>query len=746
MVDTSLQCVKTLATDVGGRRWRVEWPHSLLGRKKMDRDTVYIKTPEGEEAVRQRTRLVQRNLRNILIMVDGRASVADLAKRFGNENATQAALTELLDSRLIVETFPAGAASHSQPPEPVADEVPLMTSEIPPQPGSPIVPPTEPQAPVIEEIVLSAPEYESIPPPLAKPAKAPDAKAEGPGWLDRIKALLPKGKPSAKQARNDEYAVAPTAFEADLKPLRGGSRLALSWPLLILGGLVGLLVILALAAALFPFGRYLPGIEQKLSAALKDPVRIGEIGFAFLPSPHIALGNISVGKGGHMTVGKARVMPEFLSLTGQTTVVRDVVLERVQVKAEALGRLAGAGGAPGLDIRVLRLNDLSLTVAGHTFGGFGGEVEMSGAPGKIQLKNSDGTLRLELQPGKEGYRLVATAYAWVLPTKPALKFDFLEAQGELKPGGLELGKLEGRTLDGIVAGSLLLEWARDTRLKWDADMKRLSLTKVLSALESEFGGGGEVSGRLLLEGQAESFARLSNALKAQATFEVRRGSIGGFDLGEAARNTSRTPTRGGVTRFEQLSGSLRTDAQGARLGDLRLTSGLFKASGAMNITPEKQLSGNVEIELKSSATTIRVPLIVGGTAKEPLLTPARGAASVRPSEAKRAPRRPFAFPLPPLLDDGGNGVGDVVDVARVQRGEADASGADGVDAELGFQPFDLLGREPGVGEHATLIRHEGEVLRHAARLELLHQPGAHGADAVAHAGEFLFPLLAQPWA
>jgi len=590
----------------------------------MDRDTVYIKTPEGEEAVRQRTRLVQRNLRNILIMVDGRASVADLAKRFGNENATQAALTELLDSRLIVETFPAGAASHSQPPEPVADEVPLMTSEIPPQPGSPIVPPTEPQAPVIEEIVLSAPEYESIPPPLAKPAKAPDAKAEGPGWLDRIKALLPKGKPSAKQARNDEYAVAPTAFEADLKPLRGGSRLALSWPLLILGGLVGLLVILALAAALFPFGRYLPGIEQKLSAALKDPVRIGEIGFAFLPSPHIALGNISVGKGGHMTVGKARVMPEFLSLTGQTTVVRDVVLERVQVKAEALGRLAGAGGAPGLDIRVLRLNDLSLTVAGHTFGGFGGEVEMSGAPGKIQLKNSDGTLRLELQPGKEGYRLVATAYAWVLPTKPALKFDFLEAQGELKPGGLELGKLEGRTLDGIVAGSLLLEWARDTRLKWDADMKRLSLTKVLSALESEFGGGGEVSGRLLLEGQAESFARLSNALKAQATFEVRRGSIGGFDLGEAARNTSRTPTRGGVTRFEQLSGSLRTDAQGARLGDLRLTSGLFKASGAMNITPEKQLSGNVEIELKSSATTIRVPLIVGGTAKEPLLTPARG--------------------------------------------------------------------------------------------------------------------------
>lgn len=595
----------------------------------MDRDTVYIKTPEGEEAVRQRTRLVQRNLRNILIMVDGRASVADLAKRFGDENATQAALNELLGSGLIAEMARSAIASHTPLPEPVADEVPVLTSEIPPQSGSPIAPPTEPPGPVIEEIVLSAPEYESIPPPLAtparKPAKAPEVKAEGPGWRDRIKALLPPGKSSSKKAQRADYSEAPTSFEVDLKPIRGGSRLVLSWPLLVLGGLVGLLVILALAAALFPFGRYLPGIEQKLTTALKDPVRIGEIGFAFLPSPHIALGNISVGKEGHMTIGKARVTPEFLSLAGQTTVVSDLVLERVQVKAEALGRLAGAGGAPGLDIRALRLNDLSLTVAGHTLGGFGGEVEMAaGAPGKIQLKNSDGTLRLELQPGKDGYRIVAAANAWVLPTKPALKFDFLDAQGELKPGRLELGRLEGKTLDGLVAGSLSLDWASDRRLKWDVDMKRLSLTKVLSTLESEFGGGGELNGKLLLEGQAESFAQLSNALKTQATFEVRRGSIGGFDLGEAARNTSRTPTRGGVTKFEQLSGSLRSDAQGARLGDLRLASGLFKASGAMNITPGKQLSGNIEVELKSSATTIRVPLIVGGTAKEPLLTPARG--------------------------------------------------------------------------------------------------------------------------
>ena len=58
----------------------------------MDKSTVFVKTQEGEEAMRQRTRLVQRNLRNILIMVDGQADVGDLAKRYGDEATTQAAL------------------------------------------------------------------------------------------------------------------------------------------------------------------------------------------------------------------------------------------------------------------------------------------------------------------------------------------------------------------------------------------------------------------------------------------------------------------------------------------------------------------------------------------------------------------------------------------------------------------------------------------------------------------------------
>ena len=80
----------------------------------MDKKTVFVKTKEGDEAMRQRTRLVQRNLRNILIMVDGHASVADLCRRFGDENAAQAALAELLAGGFIAE--PANQLDFTAPP------------------------------------------------------------------------------------------------------------------------------------------------------------------------------------------------------------------------------------------------------------------------------------------------------------------------------------------------------------------------------------------------------------------------------------------------------------------------------------------------------------------------------------------------------------------------------------------------------------------------------------------------------
>ena len=67
----------------------------------IDVNLVFAKTAAGEEAMLQRTRVVQRNVRMVLILVDGNATVAELCDKTGNAQLTQSALLELENDGFI---------------------------------------------------------------------------------------------------------------------------------------------------------------------------------------------------------------------------------------------------------------------------------------------------------------------------------------------------------------------------------------------------------------------------------------------------------------------------------------------------------------------------------------------------------------------------------------------------------------------------------------------------------------------
>ena len=73
------------------------------------------------------------------------------------------------------------------------------------------------------------------------------------------------------------------------------------------------------------------------------------------------------------------------------------------------------------------------------------------------------------------------------------------------------------------------------------------------------------------------------------------------------------------------------------------------------------------------------------------------------------------------VEHGGDRVGDVVEVAAVERCHADASGVDRIDRILIAQPANLLGGEPRIREHAALLDHEVEVGARYPCLEFLDQ-------------------------
>ena len=601
----------------------------------MDKNTVFVKTEEGEEAVRQRTRLVQRNLRNILIMVDGNATVANLVRRFGDETTTQHALAELLAGGFIEESasqldfttpLPADAT------EGRGEELPTLTTAIePPAARDPI--PEPPPPPVIEEIFLHTSEYESLPPPVqsaSRPKQEPLPVAAGPGWAERIKALFAgmAAKPAARTKKPREEDYAEPIGGVDPEPVGGSMNLKASWPVLAVCAVVGVAVLPVLTLALYPYGRHLTDIERNTSAMLQDTVKIGDIDFSFLPRPHIALRNITVGKDAHLSIATVRAVPDFFSLLGGKKVFHDLVLDKAVMKASGLGRLALAGAGPGsatLEIRHITLNDLSLAVGDAFLGGIVGEVKMSatGSPEMILLRNAESTLKLEMQPQEGGYRITASGSGWKAPFKPNLTFQTIDAQGQLQASRLVLNKIDGKAYEGLVEGKASLDWAGSAALTGSLELKRVNATRLLAALGSDLSAEGDLSASLKFDAKADNLGKLAEALRVDGSFEMKRGAAKGFDLGEAVRSTGRAATRGGETKFEQLTGMVQCGPQECRLGNLRLASGLLTAGGSLGIAGGGKLSGAMNVELKSSATTLRVPLAIGGTTKDPLLTPSR---------------------------------------------------------------------------------------------------------------------------
>ena len=63
------------------------------------------------------------------------------------------------------------------------------------------------------------------------------------------------------------------------------------------------------------------------------------------------------------------------------------------------------------------------------------------------------------------------------------------------------------------------------------------------------------------------------------------------------------------------------DASGQKLRKLNVASGALKATGDVDVSPRKELSGKIYADVGGSIAVATVPLNVSGTLKDPVLTP-----------------------------------------------------------------------------------------------------------------------------
>lgn len=593
----------------------------------MNENAVYVKTEAGEEAVTKRT-IVQRNLRSILIMVDGRTPVGSLAQQFGDPLIVEGLIGEL-EHRGLVRRLDAVAGAEvedraelssmlvdiedlvSQPITPVADDIRRAHEKS-----------STPESPVLEEFAMALPELTA---PAAAGAAAPAALP-----TDDVRSAIRRAMMSASAAE-PAHAGGPEGPLRRLFNLFAG-RVGSSerrgppgslWRRLFIGLVVFLLLLVA-TFFLYPYNRHLPHIEELATELLGHPVHISSVSPSLLPEPSIALEGVTVGARKQLQIGAVKLLPRVSTLLSERTVLREIRIENAGLDVSFLPDLSRRQdinwASRWVKVERVRVVESSLTLLDGAIGKLAGDLALddNGVLTRLSLNTPNGGLKLQGVNESGVWKVSMTALGWETPGHPSLLFDVFEAQGTLSSRRLQLDKVDVKLYDGYATGTVGLDFGDAPHFEGQVMTSRLGLAGLLKVLAPTLRLTGDLSMSLALSAQGGDFETLRRNLRGNGTLGVQRGQIERVDLVQAVRIPRPGGVRGGSTRFDRLEGEATVDGSGLSLARVVMESGLVGAQGALRLA-EGRFDGRLDVTLQGSATTVRAPVAVEGPYADPVV-------------------------------------------------------------------------------------------------------------------------------
>ncbi|MBU1237369.1 MAG: hypothetical protein KJ634_01700 [Gammaproteobacteria bacterium] len=599
----------------------------------MNDELIFVKTLAGEDAVRDRTRLVQRNLRMVLILVDGLTNVSALKQKAGDPAMIETALAELERIGLIESTETRGSRKANS----IAEALSIAPKEIAPEE-------TEIELPSDVETVIPDIDFPTVDTVFEELEVPPVpsgiwADTPNPTLLPQSKFLESHAAPRSglfsrlrqrwqqmREERTYERAYGqPTKADADFPspPIRLPRRKLKLKPVL-LTILVGILAFGALRVILYPYDEYRPTVETQLSRILSDEVKVERITFSPFPFPAFKLHQVTIGSAADATVDEVALVPDWLALIGGK-LFRIATVSNLRLREGAFGKLdkwflrenMGDVELDRIEIRNLSVDLGWVELSGLSGGltpGAAGVATFSGEAGK-------GGLHVEVVPGDTGIRISAHAGEWLVPVVPPFKVSALDISGTLFPGRLVLDKLDARMLEGSIVGAGTVVWKSAPKTTLDLTLKHVAAASLLTAMEAPTVVAGYLSGQVRYTTDAPSSSWLNGNASAEGSFIVDHGTLNRIDLVGALKPGVQGGGlyRGGETGFEELSGKFSWDAKTVRVSGVRLSSGLMAASGQATVTRETGIvSGSTAVEMRG-ASAPQAWLSIGGKASDPEL-------------------------------------------------------------------------------------------------------------------------------
>src|SRR5882724_271163 len=431
-----------------------------------------------------------------------------------------------------------------------------------------------------------------------------------------------KAAKTRKAARAKERAGEET-WRGDDEAVRGPGEASLSarelWAKRKPGSLARqfaamLLVILIVAVAALPFVPFEPGpYEQSAQAWLGEQVRIGTVNLTLLPVPQLKLEKVVIGKEHPMRVAVIKATPVVTSLLEDRISLKDLALEGATFPREFLPALLQDKGRRGsfgikritakglkLDIPELKLPVLEVDAS----------LSSDGALNSVALYNAERKLSVKLEPkgGRAGIEISANDFP--LPVGADLALSEFLAKGTVTRGELALSEVEVRGYGGRLVGNMRLRWSSGWSMEGEFAVHQMEAGKIAAPLLA----GGTLDGKGVYSMKGLLPERMILNRQLEGNFTIQKGSITNVDMTRLLQGSG---SGGGTTLFSEMSGSVSADSNRLLVRQIRMAAGLLNAAGQVEMDPQRNLSGRMQVELRAQSVQARATLTLAGTLQNP---------------------------------------------------------------------------------------------------------------------------------
>ncbi len=395
---------------------------------------------------------------------------------------------------------------------------------------------------------------------------------------------------------------------------------------------VGLLLILPL---LVPTQTYLHKAEALASEKLGVPVVIGSAHLFLLPSPRVALNDITVGKQQELKVEELVAIPTISTLfssnkTLDLTITKPVINKTALEFISALSaKKSEDSGSAGIHVRHIRIDELQLVWPDANYPAMHAEATLNEGYqlASASLGTIDGKLKANVVPSSNSNEqlIIVKASKWTLPVGLPLLIDAATLEMRLKGSQLEIPKIDIMLYSGKVTGNAVLSWGKNWRTSGKLNIANLAVKQPTSLVSKSVYLSGNLFSNGNFSSNAKDIAALAGNLRADFKFKINNGVLHGLDLVRVASLLIKQNQVGGATQFNAFSGLLNVSGKQYHLKNLNISSGLLTATGQVKIKPNKQLDGVVATEIENSAGLAAIPLIVSGSVSKPVVLPSKAA-------------------------------------------------------------------------------------------------------------------------